>query len=104
MPKIKAITDDGTLTDTMKQVFEGNSVGIGTKVETAFLHQALQAPGIPAERTLNKEKLKGLELLKVSDTLYVKVALGTTFKYCAVPMTNVACWVPTLEDAKRIFG
>lgn len=72
------------------------------KVDSAFLHQALQASGIPAERTINGIKMPGLKMVKSGDTLYIQCVVGGKPRITAVPMTNVANWNPT-DDLSELF-
>lgn len=75
----------------------------GIKVETAFLHQALQAPGVPAERTISATKIVGLKMIKLGDSIYMQCTVNGKPKITAIPMTNVANWNPS-DDLSELFA
>jgi hypothetical protein len=58
----------------------------GTPVKTAFLHQAFQCPGLPSERSLNQNKLPGVEMKWSSDGLLIKYK----GRKVTIPAANVA--------------
>lgn len=60
----------------------------GIKITSAFLHQALTGGGLPAERTINGTKFRGIEMSWTPMGLLIK---WKTYRI-GVPQANVANW------------
>jgi hypothetical protein len=69
--------------ETFETLFE-----TGLPVKSAYLHQAIQVSGIPAERTLNKTKMPSSEMSLTEVGLLIRHK-GKLF---GIPLANIANW------------